>query len=261
MTHLSLPWDSSFTTESDDVTRAVFYGLGSDGTVGANKNSVKIIGENTSLFAQGYFVYDSKKSGAVTVSHLRFSPRPIRSTYLIDRANFVACHQFNLMESIDILKIAADGATFLLNSPYPADRVWDQLPREVQQQIIDKRLRFYVVDGYDVARQTGMGGRINTPMQSCFFALAGLMPREEAIEHMKAAIRKSYGKRGETIVEQNFAAIDMALDATARGRGAGGGNRSQAASAAGCSPTNRSSSIASPPRSLRAAAITCPSAR
>lgn len=212
VTHLSLPWDSSFTTESDDVTRAVFYGLGSDGTVGANKNSVKIIGENTPLFAQGYFVYDSKKSGAVTVSHLRFSPRPIRSTYLIDRANFVACHQFNLMESIDILKIAADGATFLLNSPYPADRVWDQLPREVQQQIISKRLRFYVVDGHDVARQTGMGGRINTPMQSCFFALAGLMPREEAIEHMKAAIRKSYGKRGETIVEQNFAAIDMALE-------------------------------------------------
>jgi pyruvate-ferredoxin/flavodoxin oxidoreductase len=211
VTHLSLPWDAGFTTESDDVTRAVFYGLGSDGTVGANKNSVKIIGENTSLFAQGYFVYDSKKSGAVTVSHLRFSPRPIRSTYLIERANFVACHQFNLMDSVDILKIAADGATFLLNSPYPADRVWDQLPREVQQQIIDKRLRFYVVDGYEVARQTGMGGRINTPMQSCFFALAGLMPREDAIEHMKAAIRKSYGKRGETIVEQNFAAIDLAL--------------------------------------------------
>ena len=164
--HLSLPWDSSFTTEADDVKRAVFYGLGSDGTVGANKNSVKIIGENTSLFAQGYFVYDSKKSGAITVSHLRFSPRPIRSTYLIDRADFVACHQFNLLEKIDVLKVAAEGATFLLNSPYPADRVWDQLPREVQQQIIAKRLRFFVVDGYDVARQTGLGARINTPMQT-----------------------------------------------------------------------------------------------
>ncbi len=212
ITHLSLPWDSTLTTEADDVVRAVFYGLGSDGTVGANKNSVKIIGENTPLFAQGYFVYDSKKSGAVTVSHLRFSPRPIRSTYLIDRASFVACHQFHLLETMDILKIAAEGATFLLNSPYPADRVWEQLPREVQQQIIDKRLRFYVVDGYDVARRTGMGARINTPMQSCFFALAGLLPREEAIGHIKAAIRKSYGKRGETIVEQNFAAIDMALE-------------------------------------------------
>ena len=173
---------------------------------------MKIIGENTPLYAQGYFVYDSKKSGAVTVSHLRFSPRPIRSTYLIDRANFVACHQFHLLETMDILKIAAEGATFLLNSPYPADAVWDQLPREVQQEIIDKRMRFFVVDAHDVARQTGLGGRINTPMQSCFFALAGLLPREEAIEHIKAAIRKSYGKRGETIVEQNVAAIDMALE-------------------------------------------------
>ena len=212
VSHLSLPWDTSFTTEADDVKRAVFYGLGSDGTVGANKNSVKIIGENTPLFAQGYFVYDSKKSGAITVSHLRFSPRPIRSTYLIDQADFVACHQFNLLEKIDVLKVAGEGATFLLNSPYPADRVWDQLPREVQQQIIEKRLRFFVVDGYDVARETGLGGRINTPMQSCFFALAELLPREEAIEQIKKAIRKTYGKRGETIVEQNFAAIDKALE-------------------------------------------------
>jgi pyruvate-ferredoxin/flavodoxin oxidoreductase len=211
VTHLSLPWDSMFTTEDADVKRAVFYGLGSDGTVGANKNSVKIIGENTPLFAQGYFVYDSKKSGAITVSHLRFSPRPIRSTYLIDQADFVACHQFNLLEKIDVLKVAAEGATFLLNSPYPADRVWDHLPREVQQQIIDKRLRFFVVDGYAIARKTEMGARINTPMQACFFALAGLLPRDEAIEQMKKAIRKSYGKRGETIVEQNFAAIDLAL--------------------------------------------------
>jgi pyruvate-ferredoxin/flavodoxin oxidoreductase len=212
VTHLSLPWDSTFTTEPDDVKRAVFYGLGSDGTVGANKNSVKIIGENTPLFAQGYFVYDSKKSGAITVSHLRFSPRPIKSTYLIDRADFVACHQFNLLEKIDVLKVAAEGATFLLNSPYPADRVWDQLPREVQQQILEKRLKFYVVDGYDVARRAGMGSRINTPMQVCFFALAGLLTREESIEHIKKAIRKTYGKRGDLIVEQNFAAIDMALE-------------------------------------------------
>ncbi len=212
VSHLSLPWDASFTTEADDVKRAVFYGLGSDGTVGANKNSVKIIGENTPLFAQGYFVYDSKKSGAITVSHLRFSPRPIRSTYLIEQADFVACHQFNLLEKIDVLKVAAVGATFLLNSPYPADRVWDRLPREVQQQIIAKQLRFFVVDGYEVARQTGLGARINTPMQSCFFALAGLLPRDEAIEHIKNAIKKTYGKRGETIVEQNVAAIDMALE-------------------------------------------------
>ena len=211
VTHLSLPWDSTWSVESDDVRRAVFYGLGSDGTVGANKNTVKIIGENTDLFAQGYFVYDSKKSGAITVSHLRFSPRPVRSTYLIDRADFVACHQFNLLEKIDVLNVAAEGATFLLNSPYPAERVWDRLPREVQQQIIDKRLRFFVVDGYDVARQAGMGGRINTAMQACHFALADLLPRERAIEHIKTAIRKTYGKRGESIVEQNFAAIDMAL--------------------------------------------------
>jgi pyruvate-ferredoxin/flavodoxin oxidoreductase len=212
VTHLSLPWDASFTTDRDDVTKAVFYGLGSDGTVGANKNSVKIIADHTPLFGQGYFVYDSKKSGAITVSHLRFSPRPIRSTYLIESANFVACHQFNLMEKIDVLKVAAPGATFLLNSPYPADRVWDRLPREVQHQIIQKGLRFYVVDGYDVARQTGLGPRINTPMQACFFALAGMLPREKAITYIKSAIRKTYGKRGETVVEQNFAAIDLALE-------------------------------------------------
>jgi pyruvate-ferredoxin/flavodoxin oxidoreductase len=218
VTHLSLPWDASLTTEPAEVTRAVFYGLGSDGTVGASKNSVKIIGENTSLFAQGYFVYDSKKSGAVTVSHLRFSPRPIRSTYLIDQASFVACHQFHLLESMDVLRIAAAGATFLLNSSYPADRVWDELPQEVQQQIIDKRLRLFVVDGYDIARRTGMGARINTALQTCFFALGGLLPKEEAIGHMKSAIRKSYGKRGGTIVEQNFTAIDLALQSLAEVR-------------------------------------------
>jgi pyruvate-ferredoxin/flavodoxin oxidoreductase len=211
VTHLSLPWDADWTTESDDVVRAVFYGLGSDGTVGASKNSVKIIGENTDLFAQGYFVYDSKKAGSVTVSHLRFSPRPIQSTYLIEQATFVACHQFHLLEKMDVFKVAAEGATFLLNSPYSADKTWDQLPREIQQQIIDKRLRFFVVDAQDVARRTGMGSRINTVMQTCFFALAGLLPPEVAIGHIKAAIQKSYGQRGESIVQKNFAAIDEAL--------------------------------------------------
>jgi pyruvate-ferredoxin/flavodoxin oxidoreductase len=212
VTHLSLPWDATWTTESTDVVRAVFYGLGSDGTVGASKNSVKIIGENTELYAQGYFVYDSKKSGSTTISHLRFSPRPINSSYLIDQATFVACHQFQFLERMDVLGIATEGATFLLNSPYPADRVWEELPQEVQQRIIEKRLRFYVVDAYGLARRTGLGTRINTAMQSCFFALAGLLPQEEAIGHIKAAIRKSYGKRGEVVIQQNLTAIDEALN-------------------------------------------------
>jgi pyruvate-ferredoxin/flavodoxin oxidoreductase len=211
VTHLSLPVDPDCYEEPDDVTRAVFYGLGSDGTVGASKNSVKIVGANTPLYAQGYFVYDSKKSGSVTSSHLRFSPRPIRSSYLIERATFVACHQFPFLEQIDVLKVAAPGATFLLNSPFGPDEVWDQLPREVQDQILDKRLAFYVVDGDRVAREAGMRGRINSVMQTCFFALAGILPRDEAIEHIKSAIRKTYGARGETIVAQNFAAIDGAL--------------------------------------------------
>jgi len=211
VTHLSLKWDEEFSTEGDDVTRAVFYGLGSDGTVGASKNSVKIIGENTPLYAQGYFVYDSKKAGSVTVSHLRFSPRPIQSTYLITRASFVACHQFHFLERIDVLKVAAPGAIFLLNSPYGPEEIWDKLPREVQQQIIDKRLRFHVVDALKVAGETGMGARINTVMQTCFFALAGVLPREQAIEQIKEAIRKTYGKRGESILRRNFAAVDAAL--------------------------------------------------
>ncbi|MCC7474287.1 MAG: pyruvate:ferredoxin (flavodoxin) oxidoreductase [Pirellulales bacterium] len=212
VTNLSLKWDPSFTTERGDVTRAIFFGLGSDGTVGANKNSVKIIGENTPLFAQGYFVYDSKKSGAVTVSHLRFSPRPIRSTYLIEEANFVACHQFHLIETLDVLKVAARGGTFLLNSPYAADQVWQHLPSQVKRQIVEKQLKFYVVDGHGVARETGMGGRINTAMQACFFALAGMLPRDAAIEEIKNAIRKTYGKRGQSILDQNFSAIDLALE-------------------------------------------------
>ncbi len=212
VTHLSLKWDPEFSTEGEDVTRAVFYGLGSDGTVGASKNSVKIIGENTSMYAQGYFVYDSKKSGSVTVSHVRFSPRPINSTYLIDRANFVACHQFEFLERIDMLKGAQAGATFLLNSPYGPDQVWDHLPQEVQQQIIDRRLKFFVVDAFKVAREAEMGVRINTIMQTCFFALAGILPRDKAIEQIKEAIRKTYGRRGEAMLRRNFAAVDAALE-------------------------------------------------
>ena len=212
VTHLSLKWEPEVYSEPDDVTRAVFYGLGSDGTVGANKNSVKIIGENTPLYAQGYFVYDSKKAGSVTESHVRFSPRPIDAAYLISKASFVACHQFQFLDRIDMLKVAQPGATFLLNSPYGPDEVWDELPVEVQQQIIDKQLKFYVIDAYAVAREAGMGGRINTVMQTCFFALAGVLPREEAIASIKTAIKKTYGKRGEAVLERNYAAVDASLD-------------------------------------------------
>ncbi len=213
VTHLSLKYDPEFSTERDDVVRAVFFGLGSDGTVGANKNSVKIIGEDTPLYAQGYFVYDSKKSGSTTVSHLRFSPRPINSSYLIQKANFVACHQFGFLERNDVLDVAQDGATFLLNSPYGPDEVWDHLPTEVQEQIIRKKLKFYVVDALRVAHEAELGGRINTVMQTCFFALANVLPPEEAIARIKETIKKTYGKRGETVMRRNFAAVDGALDA------------------------------------------------
>jgi pyruvate-ferredoxin/flavodoxin oxidoreductase len=211
VTHLSLKWDPEFNTEQADVLRAVFYGLGADGTVGANKNSVKIIGENTPLYAQGYFVYDSKKSGSTTVSHLRFSPRPIRSSYLIRKANFVACHQFNFLERMDVLSAAEPGATFLLNSPYGPREVWVRLPVEVQEQIIKKKLKFFVVDAIAVAQQAGLGPRINTVMQTCFFTLSTVLPREQAIEEIKHAIEKTYGKRGETVLRRNFAAVDGAL--------------------------------------------------
>ncbi len=217
VTHTSLSYDESFSTEPDDVVRAVFFGLGSDGTVGANKNSIKIIGENTPNYAQGYFVLDSKKSGSVTVSHLRFGPRPIHSTYLISTANFVACHQFGFLERFDMLKLAQPGATFLLNSPYGPDEVWNHLPQETQRAIIDKKLRFFVVDAYKVAEETGMGRRINTVMQTCFFALieratsVPLLSRERAIAEIKEAIDKTYGKRGEAVVEQNYAAVDASL--------------------------------------------------
>ncbi|NLS95986.1 MAG: pyruvate:ferredoxin (flavodoxin) oxidoreductase [Planctomycetaceae bacterium] len=213
VTNLSLDYDPSFSTEADDVTRAVFFGLGSDGTVGANKNSVKIVGENTPLYAQGYFVYDSKKAGSVTVSHLRFSPRPIKGSYLVHKANFVACHQSVFIEKLDMLSTAEEGATFLLNSPYGPDEVWDKIPLETQQQILDKKIRLFVVDAYRVAREAEMGFRINTVMQTCFFKLANVLPEAEAIARIKDAITKTYGKRGETILKRNFAAVDGAIAA------------------------------------------------
>jgi len=211
VTGTSIDYDPTFNIEADDVVRAMFYGLGSDGTVSANKNSIKIIGEDTPNYAQGYFQYDSKKAGAVTVSHLRFGPRPIRQTCLISSANFVACHQFLFLEKFDILENAVPGATFLLNAPYGPTEVWDKLPRKVQQQIIDKNLKFYVIDAYRVAKETGMGVRINTIMQTAFFALSGVLPKDEAIAAIKAAIKKTYGKRGEAVVKQNYAAVDMTL--------------------------------------------------
>ncbi len=209
---LSIDFDPVVDIEPDDVVRAVFFGLGADGTVGANKNSIKIIGEQTDDFVQGFFVYDSKKSGAMTISHLRFGPRPIRSTYLIKQASFVACHQFGFLDRMDVLDYAADGAVFLLNSPYPADSVWDHMPREVQEQIIEKKLELYVIDAVPVAEEAGMSKRINTIMQTCFFALSGVLPRDEAINCIKTAIEKTYTKKGEEVVKRNWAAVDAALD-------------------------------------------------
>ncbi|MBN3889812.1 MAG: pyruvate:ferredoxin (flavodoxin) oxidoreductase [Nostoc sp. JL31] len=211
VSHTSLSFDPSFSTESDNVVRAMFYGLGADGTVGANKNSIKIIGEETDNYAQGYFVFDSKKSGSMTVSHLRFGKEPIRSTYLIDQANFIGCHHWGFLERIDILKAAIPGATLLLNSPYNADTVWEYLPLKVQQQIIDKHLKLYVINASQVARESGMGGRINTIMQVCFFALAGVLPQEEAIAKIKQAIEKTYGKKGVEVVRMNLQAVDNTL--------------------------------------------------
>jgi pyruvate-ferredoxin/flavodoxin oxidoreductase len=212
VTHTSLDVDTSFSTEPDDVVRAVFYGLGADGTVSANKSSVKIIGDSTDLYAQGYFVYDSKKAGTMTTSHVRFGPRPIRSSYLISRANFVACHQFGFLERTNVLDVAEPGATFLLNSPYGPDEVWDRLPAETQRHLVDKRLRFHVVDAQKVANEVGLGARINTVLQTCFFALSGVLPRDEAIGKIKAAIEKSYGKRGQSVLDMNYAAVDKALE-------------------------------------------------
>ena len=211
VTKFSLDYDPKFTVEADDVFRGKFYGLGADGTVGANKNSIKIIGDETDFYAQGYFVYDSKKSGTVTVSHLRFGPRPIRSTYLVNSAKFIACHQQVFLEKYDMLADAVEGAVFLLNSLTDAAEVWDTLPREVQEDIIRKKIKFYCIDAYKVAAETGMGLRINTIMQACFFAISGVLPREEAIAAIKRTIEKTYGKKGEHIVKQNFEAVDKTL--------------------------------------------------
>jgi pyruvate-ferredoxin/flavodoxin oxidoreductase len=211
VSHSSLEVDPTYSIEPDDVVRAVFYGLGADGTVGANKNTVKIIAEDTELYAQGYFVYDSHKSGAQTVSHLRFGPRPIHSPYLISSANFVGCHQFHFLERQDMLRLAGEGATFLLNSPYGSDEVWDRLPHSVQQQIIDKRLRFFVIDATKVAQDVGLKGHTNTVLQTCFFALSGVLPSDQAITQIKAAIRKTYGSKGDAVVQRNFKAVDDTL--------------------------------------------------
>jgi pyruvate-ferredoxin/flavodoxin oxidoreductase len=207
----SLEVDPTFDIEPDDVVRAVFYGLGSDGTVGANKNSIKIIGEGTKNFAQGYFVYDSKKSGAITISHLRFGPRPIASHYLIKKANFVACHHPQFLERYDVIGPAVPGGVFLLNTPCGPGEIWDHLPRKAQEQIVEKGLKFYAIDAGAVARAVGAGGRINTIMQTCFFAISGVLPRDEAIAEIKKAIKKTYGRKGEQVVQQNFAAVDQAL--------------------------------------------------
>jgi pyruvate-ferredoxin/flavodoxin oxidoreductase len=212
VTHTSIPVDADFDIDSDERVRAVFFGLGADGTVGANKNSIKIIGEETENDAQGYFVYDSKKSGAVTISHLRFGPGPIRSTYLIRKANFVACHQFGFLERYDVLDYAVPGGTVLLNVPFPKAEVWKNLPRKVQEQIVEKKLKVYSIDAYKVADETGMGGRINSIMQTCFFAISGVLPREEAITQIKKAIEKTYGKKGAEVVRRNFASVDATLE-------------------------------------------------
>lgn len=212
VTHLSLEYDTGYDIEQKDVVRAIFFGLGSDGTVGANKNSIKIIGEETDNYAQGYFVYDSKKSGAVTISHLRFGPRPVHAPYLIQHANFVACHQFQFLDKYDVLEYAIPGAVFLLNAPYEADAVWDHIPAEVQKTILKKKLKFYVIDAAKVARESGMGGRINTIMQTCFFAISGVLPREEAINKIKSSIQKTYSKKGDEIVRRNWAAVDATLE-------------------------------------------------
>jgi len=210
VTHTSLETDRDFCTEPDEVYRALFYGLGADGTVGANKNTIKIIGENTGYWAQGYFVYDSKKAGAVTVSHVRFSKNPIRSPYLISHAHLVACHNFTFLEKLDMLSGIVEGGTFLLNSPYGPDEVWDKMPREVQKQIIDKKLQFYVIDGIELGKKLGLGAHINMIMQTAFFIISKILPRDQAIDEIKKAIVKTYSRKGEKIINKNFAAVDAA---------------------------------------------------
>ena len=212
VTNNSIAYDESFKLEENGVLSAVFFGLGSDGTVGANKNTIKIIGNETPNYAQAYFVYDSKKSGGITISHLRFGPNEIRAPYLVNNAQFVGCHQFSFMQKYKVLDCAAEGAVFLLNSIYDSKTVWNHLNRDVQQTIIDKKLKFYVIDAYAVAKKMGMGGRINTIMQTCYFAISGVLPKDEAIEKIKAAIEKTYGKKGKQVVEKNFAAVDASVE-------------------------------------------------
>jgi len=212
VTFTSLDWDNNFSLEEQHLFRGLFFGLGADGTVSANKNTIKIIGEVTDNYVQGYFVYDSKKSGSLTVSHLRFSDHPIRSSYLVNSANFIACHHFNYLKKYDVLRDAEHGAVFLLNTPYPTEEVWQQLPRKIQEEIIEKDLKFYVINASKVAKETGMGSRINAILQTCFFAISYVMPKEEAIDYIKSAIRKTYGRKGEEVVQKNFRAVDQTLE-------------------------------------------------
>lgn len=211
VTQLSLQYDPLFSLDNQHLFRGQFFGLGSDGTVSANKNSIKIIGKKTDNYIQGYFVYDSKKSGSLTVSHLRFGKHPIQSTYLINSANFIACHHFNYLTKYDILKDAMEGAVFLLNAPYPKEELWDHLPRPIQEEIVRKKLRFYAINAHAVARDSDMGSRINTILQTCFFAISNILTREEAIRKIKEAIADTYGKKGEAVLQKNYAAVDMAL--------------------------------------------------
>src|SRR6186713_1468007 len=212
VTHTSLEWDKDFSLEDHHLFRGLFFGLGADGTVSANKNTIKIVGEVTDDFVQGYFVYDSKKSGSLTVSHLRFSEQPIRSTYLVNSANFIACHHFNYLKKYDVLKDAEEGAVFLLNAPYSTEEVWQQLPKKIQEEIIHKKLKFYVINASKVAKETGMGSRINSILQTCFFAISNVIPKDEAISYIKNAIKKTYGRKGEDIVQKNFDAVDKTLE-------------------------------------------------
>src|ERR1035437_9655048 len=211
ITHLSLDYDKNFSLDKQHTFRGLFYGLGADGTVSANKNSIKIIGETTDYYVQGYFVYDSKKSGSLTVSHLRFGKNPILSTCLVSSANFIACHQFNFINKYEVLKTAEQGATFLLNTPFEKEEVWKKLPKNVQEEIITKKINFYVIDASKVAREAGMGSRVNTILQTCFFAIAGILSKEDAIKRIKDAIQKTYSDKGEKVVLKNFEAVDKAI--------------------------------------------------
>ena len=212
LTDSSLPWDPKFDSEPEGSHSLMFYGLGADGTVGANHNSIKIIGQATDFYAQGYFVYDSKKSGSMTTSHLRFSTEPIRSTYWIDQAEFVACHAFPFLERFEILSHLKQGGTFLLNAPYPAEEVWDQLPYEVQQALIEKKAKFYVMDAYSLAKSLGLGGRINVIMQTAFFAISGILPEDQALKMIEVAVEDTYGHRGKAVVDMNIRAANLARE-------------------------------------------------